>query len=99
MFPAWRAGLSNNDDDVLLSPITGGITNDLLLVTPMHVDDQKAAAAGGDPFDSGALRPVVVRTFGGGTDRFLDRAVEATAVLELNEQAWRCQPETWNPAV
>ena len=93
MFPAWRAGMvSNNDEDVLLSPITGGITNDLLLVTPMKVDYRAAAAAGGDPFDGGALRPVVVRTFGGGTDRFLDRSVEATSVLELNEQAGKCHP-------
>ena len=84
MFPAWR-----DVQHVTLEPILGGITNDLLMVTPAV--DAAASEVGAEAVAavaSGvrALKPVLVRVFGGGTERFLDRAREARAVLELNQQ-------------
>lgn len=76
MLPSWRDVV-----DVRLEPIVGGITNDLNLVTPM-VDGETQST----------LSPVVLRTYGEGTGKFLDREQETAALLELNAQGFgaRC---------
>ena len=64
--------------------ISGGITNNLFLVRAVEPtpDDPAEIPA------TSTLPPVVLRVFGRGTDAFLDRAVEADALLEFNAQGF-----------
>ncbi len=66
--PSW-SGVS----DARLEPIAGGITNVLHKVTP-----ETAVYREGGP------EPVVLRVFGRGTERFLNRETETAALAELN---------------
>jgi ethanolamine kinase len=58
--------------DARLEPIAGGITNALHKVVPETADRE------------GGPEPVVLRVFGRGTERFLDRETETAALAELN---------------
>lgn len=66
-----------------MEQILGGITNELNMVFPILGEAKKVYSQ---------LPPVVLRVYGQGTDRFLNRAVEAEALLELNAQGFgaRC---------
>ena len=68
LLPSW-SGVS----DARLEPIAGGITNALHKVTP-----ETAVYREGGP------EPVVLRVFGRGTERFLNRETETAALAELN---------------
>ena len=57
--------------DARLEPIAGGITNALHKVVP-------------ETADRDGPEPVVLRVFGRGTERFLDRETETAALAELN---------------
>jgi ethanolamine kinase len=58
-----------------VTPILGGITNQLRLIHPAGSSSAPAALC---------PEPVLLRVFGAGTDAFLDRAAETAALLELN---------------
>ena len=83
VLPTWR-----NVVEVRTEPITGGITNELNMVTPMAIIDDETTTTITTPLPP----PVVVRVYGEGTDKFLDRALETRALLELNAQGFgaRC---------
>ena len=78
LLPEWRAVA-----DVSLEVIPGGITNHLRLVRAVEPTPDDPAST-----SRSRLLPVVLRVFGRGTDAFLDRAVEADALLELNAQGF-----------
>ena len=70
LLPEWSGVTSAR-----VTPILGGITNQLRLIHPAGSSSARAALC---------PEPVLLRVFGAGTDAFLDRAAETAALLELN---------------
>lgn len=67
--------------DVQVQSLNGGLTNRLWLVKfkrPCGVDNAHPGSKFGSP------HAVVVRVFGDGTERLIDRAMEGHAIEELN---------------
>ena len=73
LLPAWSGVAAAR-----LEPVVGGITNSLHRVVP------SSASEGAEGDENGQLEPVVLRVFGRGTEKFLDRETEAAALTELN---------------
>ena len=78
--------------DVRTEPLCGGITNELFVVTPIvwHTGDETQSTP--SPSPPPTPPPLVLRIYGKGTDRFLDRTIERQALVELNDQGFgaRC---------